>query len=281
MLMLQTQEPVVCPKDRSCSAVVATSPYGNRELLFAILPTKPALLRGEQTSCNNSPQLSGCASVEGLGCSSAVPAAAEVTQAPPLWLEGLFTSDLFNPCPRHSNVRKNECNFYCLTCTAGQRRGMCKYCLGDHTECGGQVFQIRKYMYQTCVHVEDLQHLYDCSGIQAYCINGKRAVLIHPKVMAPGQQCPVFDNTCRGCDKPLRSDCLYCSLKCKVDLQYGRAPRTPQATGLAAHPRAHMTATPPSAANSDASARSCTTHWVAAGRIKKRKNEQPYRSYVG
>lgn len=26
--------------------------------------------------------------------------------------------------------------------------------------------QIRKYMYQTCVHVEDLQHLFDTSGVQ-------------------------------------------------------------------------------------------------------------------
>ena len=57
-------------------------------------------------------------------------------------------------------------------------------------------------MYQTCVHVDDLQGLCDTSGVQAYCINGKRAVLIHPKVMTPGQQCPVFDNTCRCAGRP-------------------------------------------------------------------------------
>ena len=64
------------------------------------------------------------------------------------------------------------------------------------------MLQIRKYMYQTCVHVDDLQGLCDTSGVQAYCINGKRAVLIHPKVMTPGQQCPVFDNTCRCAGRP-------------------------------------------------------------------------------
>lgn len=36
--------------------------------------------------------------------------------------------------------------------------------------------------YQTCVHVDDIQPLYDVSGVQAYCINSRRAVLIHPKV---------------------------------------------------------------------------------------------------
>lgn len=38
--------------------------------------------------------------------------------------------------------------------------------------------------YQTCVHVDDIQPLYDVSGVQAYCINSRRAVLIHPKVWA-------------------------------------------------------------------------------------------------
>ncbi len=38
--------------------------------------------------------------------------------------------------------------------------------------------------------------------------------------------------SCRGCEKPLRSDCQYCSLRCKVDVQYGRAPHTPDVTGL-------------------------------------------------
>lgn len=32
------------------------------------------------------------------------------------------------------------------------------------------------------MHVDDIQPLYDVSGVQAYCINSRRAVLIHPKV---------------------------------------------------------------------------------------------------
>lgn len=66
--------------------------------------------------------------------------------------------------------------------------------LGNHQQCSRQgtlhtsnsshwpaaPFQCRRY--QTCVHVDDIQPLYDVSGVQAYCINSKRAVLIHPKV---------------------------------------------------------------------------------------------------
>ena len=40
------------------------------------------------------------------------------------------------------NLFLPQCNFYCLTCTAGRGRGMCKYCLADHKGCSGRVFQV-------------------------------------------------------------------------------------------------------------------------------------------
>ena len=33
------------------------------------------------------------------------------------------------------------------------------------------------------------------------------------------QKCPAFTHTCLGCHKPLRDDCTYCSLRCKVRQQ--------------------------------------------------------------
>lgn len=42
------------------------------------------------------------------------------------------------------------------------------------------------------------------------------------------QKCPAFDHSCLGCHKPLRHDCTYCSLRCKVDVEYGFAPITPK-----------------------------------------------------
>ncbi|KAI3438419.1 hypothetical protein D9Q98_000850 [Chlorella vulgaris] len=157
--------------------------------------------------------------------------------SPAPWLMGLFESSLFEAvgCPCHPGtmrngvVKRNENNQYCLGCTHAHGVGMCKLCLPAHAaSCPGRVFQIRKYMYQTCVHVEDIQPLYDVSGVQAYCINSRRAVLIQPKNMEKEQKCPAFDHTCTGCHKPLRHDCTYCSLRCKVDVQYGLAPSTPR-----------------------------------------------------
>lgn len=130
------------------------------------------------------------------------------------------------------------------------------------------------------MHVDDIQPLFDVSGVQAYCINSRRAVLIHPKVGAAAglaerwagcrpvgcsagavwrglarrlpacctlnpapprsgppplpqnvekeQKCPAFDHSCLGCHKPLRHDCTFCSLRCKVDVEFGLAPITPK-----------------------------------------------------
>ncbi|KFM26353.1 hypothetical protein F751_4846 [Auxenochlorella protothecoides] len=88
-------------------------------------------------------------------------------------------------------------------------------CLDSHGDCPGPVFQIRKYMYQTCVHVEDIAPLHDVTGIQAYLINSKRALLIHSKISALASANSALDEICRGCQRPLRSDCQYCSLHCK------------------------------------------------------------------
>lgn len=46
--------------------------------------------------------------------------------------------------------------------------------------------------------------------------------------MEKEQKCPAFDHSCLGCHKPLRHDCTYCSLRCKVDVEFGLAPITPK-----------------------------------------------------
>lgn len=148
------------------------------------------------------------------------------------WLWSLLNTDLFHPCPHHATLRKNECNFFCFGCTGSRNDGMalCRHCLVTHT-CDGAVrmFQIRRYMYQNVVHAEDLASTrYDLSGIQAYCINSKRAILLHPKPAPPtALAAPAFENKCRGCLIPLRPDCMYCSLRCKVDVDFGLEPATP------------------------------------------------------
>eukprot|EP00890_Picochlorum_soloecismus_P003164 jgi/Picsp_1/3849/NSC_01361-R1_hypothetical zinc-dependent dna-binding protein len=150
------------------------------------------------------------------------------------WISRLISLDFFQPCRVHRGCRKNECNFFCLERDGGgqQQQGndiqaLCKYCLDD-PGFSGICFQIRRYMYQNVVHVEDLGMFYDASGIQAYFINGKRAVLLSPKSPpANTSAAPAFDHVCRSCRVPLRPDCSFCSLHCKVWSQTGKEPRTP------------------------------------------------------
>lgn len=55
-----------------------------------------------------------------------------------------------------------------------------------------------------------------------------------PQNMEKEQKCPAFDHTCTACHKPLRHDCTYCSLRCKVDVEFGLAPITPRGAAAAA-----------------------------------------------
>lgn len=153
------------------------------------------------------------------------------------WLWSLLNTHLFHPCPQHSNLRKNECNFFCFGVNTGNVQNgngngmaLCRHCLAAQSGSSRAVmFQIRRYMYQNVVHAEDLASThYDLSGIQAYCINSKRAILLHPKPAPPtALAAPAFENKCRGCLIPLRPDCMYCSLRCKVDIDFGLEPSTP------------------------------------------------------
>ena len=144
-------------------------------------------------------------------------------QSPPFWVTGLTTATLFNPCAHHPGAHKNECNIFCFTCTPATGQAMCRHCLPYH-DCGNATcsFQIRRYMYQNVVHSEDINSYYDISGVQTYCINARRAVLVKPKPPpATAAAAPAFQHQCRGCRVPLRPDCEFCSFKCKVDVDYG------------------------------------------------------------
>lgn len=115
----------------------------------------------------------------------------------PDWLSCLFSLSMFHPCPRHPGVKRNECNFFCARCSPREGQAYCRMCLDSHGDCPGPVFQIRKYMYQTCVHVEDIAPLHDVTGIQAYLINSKRALLIHSKISALASANSALDEICR------------------------------------------------------------------------------------
>ena len=147
-----------------------------------------------------------------------------------LWMMGLF-EEFFHPCSRHAGCSGNECKFLSFSSFSQHSLDfsiICKHCLND---CNyfETCLQVRRYMYQNVILVEDLSELYCPSGIQAYTINGKRAVLINPRTPSPNAfVASVFKNFCFSCNVPLRSDCTFCSLSCKLWSHTINEPLTPR-----------------------------------------------------
>lgn len=147
------------------------------------------------------------------------------------WIARLCSTDFFQPCSLHESLRKNECNYFCSSCPF-KRDALCRHCVQEHTcsNSKAKFFQIRRYMYRYVVHLDDLSKYFDSSGIQSYCINQKKAVLLNPKDPSPNMSgTPVFENKCATCKVPLRPDCQYCCLDCKATRHQGMIiPKTPQ-----------------------------------------------------
>ena len=149
--------------------------------------------------------------------------------APPGWLTGLVKGNHFGACPYHVGLHNNTCNRFCFGCSPDAGHAMCKHCIPHHS-CSASTpsLQIRRYMLKNVVNHEELSPHFDLSGIQAYFINNKRAVLINPKdTSSANEKAPPFDHQCGGCKVSLRPDCTYCSLKCKMDIEFGLEPSTP------------------------------------------------------
>ncbi|KVI08459.1 Protein of unknown function DUF597 [Cynara cardunculus var. scolymus] len=78
----------------------------------------------------------------------------------PAWLEGLMGESFFGICGVHENKRKNEKNIYCLDCC----QSFCPHCLPTHHS--HPLLQVRRYVYQDVVRLDDLEKLIDCSFVQ-------------------------------------------------------------------------------------------------------------------
>ncbi|RXH93482.1 hypothetical protein DVH24_014058 [Malus domestica] len=78
----------------------------------------------------------------------------------PHWLEVLLTEKFFNACIIHEEAKKNEKNVYCLDCCIS----LCPHCLNPHTS--HRLLQIRRYVYNDVIRLDDAAKLFDCSSIQ-------------------------------------------------------------------------------------------------------------------
>ncbi|KAL3523088.1 hypothetical protein ACH5RR_015922 [Cinchona calisaya] len=134
---------------------------------------------------------------------------AKVAVKPPAWLEGLMAETFFTACGVHENRRKNEKNIFCLDCC----QSFCTHCLPSHSS--HPLLQVRRYVYQDVIRLDDLEKLIDCSYIQPYTINSAKVIFLNQR--AQSRSGKSSGNTCLTCDRILQEPFNFCSLSCKVD----------------------------------------------------------------
>lgn len=127
----------------------------------------------------------------------------------PAWLEGLIGESFFGICGIHEHKRKNEKNIFCLDCC----QSFCPHCLPTHHS--HPILQVRRYVYQDVVRLDDLEKLIDCSFVQPYTINSAKVIFLNQR--AQTRSCKGPANSCFTCDRILQEPFHFCSLSCKVD----------------------------------------------------------------
>lgn len=127
----------------------------------------------------------------------------------PAWLERLMDETFFGDCGVHKNRRKNEKNIFCLHCCLS----ICPHCLSSHAS--HPLLQVRRYVYNNVIRLDDLEKLIDCSNIQPYTINSAKVIFLNQRPQS--KSCKVTTNACFTCDRILQDPFHFCSLSCKVD----------------------------------------------------------------
>ncbi|XP_043699026.1 protein RGF1 INDUCIBLE TRANSCRIPTION FACTOR 1-like isoform X1 [Telopea speciosissima] len=127
----------------------------------------------------------------------------------PAWLEGLIAETFFAACGVHESLRKNEKNIFCLECC----RSICPHCVPSHRS--HPLLQVRRYVYNDVVRLDDLEKLIDCSYTQPYTINSAKVIFLKQRPQT--RPCKGSANICLTCDRILQEPFHFCSLSCKVD----------------------------------------------------------------
>lgn len=75
-------------------------------------------------------------------------------------MQAVCTEKFFRGCSIHEMAKKNEKNICCLDCCTS----ICPHCVHSHRS--HRLLQVRRYVYNDVVRLEDLEKLFDCSNIQ-------------------------------------------------------------------------------------------------------------------
>ncbi|PUZ59586.1 hypothetical protein GQ55_4G054400 [Panicum hallii var. hallii] len=158
----------------------------------------------------------------------------------PGWVGGLVEESFFVGCAAHTNRKKNEKNIFCLGCCAS----ICPHCAPAHRH--HPLIQVRRYVYNDVVRLDDLERLIDCSFVQPYTINSAKVIFLKPRPQS--RPFKGSGNVCLTCDRILQEPFHFCCLSCKVDhvmvqggdlsnILYVPGRRRPAAAGAGSSPR--------------------------------------------
>lgn len=127
----------------------------------------------------------------------------------PRWLEMLLKTKFFEGCRKHAEVKKNERNIFCVDCCC---QGFCQHCQPAHQ--GHKLLQIRRYVYNDVVRLQDIDKMVPCGGVQTYIINNARVVFLNERPQPRPSK--GSSNGCETCDRSLQDNFRFCSVGCKV-----------------------------------------------------------------
>ncbi|KAL5652431.1 hypothetical protein ACJX0J_037889, partial [Zea mays] len=125
----------------------------------------------------------------------------------PGWVGGLVEESFFVGCAAHEDRKKNEKNIFCLGCCAS----ICPHCAPAHRH--HLLLQVRRYVYNDVVRLDDLERLIDCSFVQPYTINSAKVIFLKPRPQS--RPFKGSGNVCLACDRILQEPFHFCCLSCK------------------------------------------------------------------
>ncbi|KAH0460680.1 hypothetical protein IEQ34_011343 [Dendrobium chrysotoxum] len=127
----------------------------------------------------------------------------------PGWLGRLVEETFFAGCGTHESMKKNEKNIFCLHCCTS----ICPHCATSHPS--HPLLQVRRYVYNDVVRLDDLEQLIDCSFVQPYTINSAKVIFLKPRPQS--RLLKSSGNICLSCERILQEPFYYCCLTCKVE----------------------------------------------------------------
>ncbi|KAL4362992.1 hypothetical protein GQ457_04G009530 [Hibiscus cannabinus] len=131
----------------------------------------------------------------------------------PPWVIVMYNTIFFENCVSHPDEKKNELDRFCIDCL----KSFCSHCLSSHAL--HKHIKIRRYIYNDVINRQDLNKLFNCTGIQTYHTNKAKVLFLKQRTQSHQQQQRSNSRDCRCsiCDKGLQdTTSLYCSIACKV-----------------------------------------------------------------